>query len=275
MKAVLALALLIAPIAAQGQPITRAEARGMTLPALAERYLGRPAAEFREVGFYNANWAFRGSDPVSIVFAEAPRFSGFAGICEARTLSIRFLPPRDAAAAGAPLTQQPAEEALRFRVIDGAPGGKARAGDIARQTRACAEGPVLPTGEWDDNGRFFPVFGMSAVNFDRFVRALRTAQDNARRHRHLPECRPDVMLAHDPMCVDPARALANVDWLRLKGVSFWERDRLSHATFFFKRDPREARRADMVQVEIDGYVHERQDDVQIESVRIFGVTAID
>lgn len=275
MRAVLALAMLLVPVAAQGQPVTRAEARTLSLPALAERYLGRPAPEFREVGLYNSNWGLRGSDPVEIVFAEAPRFSGFAGICEARTVSIRFVPPKEATTDDAPLIQQPPQDIQRFRIINAVPGGKAQAGDISRQASACAEGPVLPAGEWDWGARFFPVAGMSAATLDKFVRALRIAQDNARQHRHMPECRPDVMLPGDSMCVDPSRALASVDWLRLEGVSFWERDRLSHATFFFKRNPRETPGADLVQVEIDAYVHARQDDVQIISVRIVGVTRVD
>lgn len=247
----------------------------MTVEALAERYLGHPAPELREAGLYSSTMAYPNTDPTSIVFAEAPRFSGFTGICEARTVTIQFRPPKDAATATTALIPQPAEEGHRFRVIERVPGGKALAGDIARQARACAEGPVLPAGEWDNDGRFFWGSDLSAATLNQFVLALRTAQDDAHRHRHVPECEADVMLGEDPMCADPAKALASVDWLRIIGVSFWEQDNLSHATFYFKRYPDDARAAAMVQVEIGAYVFEGQEDVQIESVRILGVTRVD
>lgn len=275
-RTALALAMLLAPVAAQGQQISRADARAMPLTALAERYLGRPAPEFREVGLYNSNWGFRGGDPVSIVFAEAPRSSDFAGICEARTVTIRFQPPKDATSADAPLIQQPPEEGRRFRIIDTVPGDTLKADESARQNRDCMVGPVLPAGEWDNDGRYFPVFGKSAADLALFTRALRIAQDDARRRRHVPECWSDVMLPNDPMCQDPVRALANVSRQRVFQVSFYDGgdDKLTHAIFFFKRHPRETRGADFIQVEIDAYVHPNQE-AQIEGVRIKGVTAVD
>lgn len=247
----------------------------MSLPALAQHFLGRPAPEFREVGLYNDNWGFRGGLPVSVVFAEAPRFSGFAGICEVRTLTVQFLPPKDATSEDVPLIQQPPEEGHRIRIIDALPGGKVKASDLARQTRDCAAGPVLPTGEWDHGGRYFPVFGKSTAELAMFVRALRFAQEDAREHRHVPECWADVMLARDPMCLDPVRAFNSVNWLRAFGASFYGEGSITHATFFFKRDPREAPGADFVQVEIDAFVHPNNEEAQIESVRIKGVTRVD
>jgi hypothetical protein len=145
--------------------------------------------------------------------------------------------------------------------------------ELGRGALIATVSPVLQQGGSDQGGPFFLAYDKSAIDLDIFVRAFRHAQKNALKGAHIPECMRDVFLSGDGMCRDPAKTFAQLDWRRLEGVSFYDVDDLTSATFFFRRALTETPNADHVHVEIGAYVHGTE--AQISSVKISGVTYVD
>jgi hypothetical protein len=276
------LLLAAAPVGQSDGALTLNQVRAMPLPALSQRLLGRPGTEFREVLIFESFFPGRRGG-WEIVFVEPPRFSGFAGICEAKTVAVNAYPPVEPPALSipggdTPLTLGETENVARFKIVTDTPGGPVTdAAERQRLESVCAAaGPVLDSTHYEWPAPFFPVYG-SPSDFDMFVRALRAGEKEAELGAHLPECERDVVLPKDPMCRNPAAALARLDWRRLEGVEIntdpGKPPQLTHATFYFRRSAKETPRADHVHVEIGAFVNEGRP--QIESIKITGVTYVD
>jgi len=253
----------------------------MSPTALANYFLGEDAEGFVESAVYERP-EDRRYIRRTIVLARKPRFSGFAAICEAPTVTVSYsveapVPENQ------PMTQSPAaepkkrEDGFRFRIIGAAPGGQLHDGEAEGAEQACAAaGPVLDR-EDERGGRFFQVWDGTPTDLDFAVRALREAQAEAKASAHVPECERDVFLDTDSMCRDPVGALTRLDWQRLEGVAIppdKQSSLIQNFTFFFRRDPRETPGADHVHVEMSA-VKEDQGPPRIESIGLTGVHYVD
>jgi hypothetical protein len=250
----------------------------MSPSALAEYVLGGANKQFEEAAVYDRLQDAE-HNRRNVVFAQRPEFSGFSGICEARTLSVSYSVgvAESGSHAASPVEPEKREDGLRFRIVGDSPGGHAGGGDARGWERACAAtGPVLDKDD-ERGGRFFQLWYGTAGDVDFAVRALREAQAEAKSSRHVPECERDVFLDSDPMCSDPVGALLRLNWQRLEGLSI-HADKatptIRQLTFFFSRDRRETSRADHVHVEMTA-IDDSGSPPRIESVKIAGVTYVD
>lgn len=161
-RTILAIAALFFPAtAAAAQPLTLRQAHALSDAALARRVLGAAGRLYVEAERPERT----GLTPMGTVglyflnFATAPRWSGYAGICEAdvAALSLRPAPGGRLADRDPPVQVETLSTTRRFRIVgDPSTGSRSIAGDGDRQRRSCATaGRVLGR----DNGttRFFEV----------------------------------------------------------------------------------------------------------------------
>lgn len=152
--------MLAAP-AASTQPLTLRQASSLSDQALARRVLGEAGRLYAEVERPDpAELPPMGATGLYFLnFATAPRWSGYAGICEADVALVHFRPVPGSPLSGRdpPSRIESLSTQRRFRISgDAATGSRWIEGNREAQGRACASaGPVLPLDH--NRPRFFTV----------------------------------------------------------------------------------------------------------------------
>jgi hypothetical protein len=212
-------AAMLAAAAATAQPLTLRQASALSDQALARRVLGEAGRLYVEAERPDpAELAPMGAQGLYFLnFATAPRWSGYAGICEAdvAAVSLRPAPGARLRDRDPPARVEALSTARRFRIAgDPAAGSRRIEVDGDRQCSLCAgAGRVL--GLEDGRTRFFQVRGGRGDASDASFAAiaLRQALEAVRTGALVPTC------SGGAPCPGAVAALSRFDVTRLTTVT--------------------------------------------------------